>query len=49
MNDDNDKILIQALFLMEKDGFDSSVCGNQERFRSLIMALFSVIYPALKA
>lgn len=49
MNDDNDKILIQALFLMEKDGFDSSVCENQERFRSLMMALFSVIYPALKA
>lgn len=49
MNDENDKILTQALFLMGKDGFDSSVCADQESFRSLMMALFAVIYPDLKA
>lgn len=49
MNEDNDKILIRALFLLGKDAFDSSVCQDQESFRSLMMALFAVIYPDLKA
>ncbi|MCV9964622.1 hypothetical protein OIU34_22280 [Pararhizobium sp. BT-229] len=49
MQDDRNKILTQALFLMGKDDFDLSVCQDQESFRSLMMALFRVIYPDLKA
>lgn len=49
MIDDRSKILTQALFLMGKDKFEPSVCETETAFRDLMIALFKVIYPDMKA
>ena len=49
MIDARRKILTQALFLVGKDKFDQSLCETETAFRSLMIALFAVIYPDLKA
>ncbi len=49
MIDDRSQILTQALFLMGKEKFEPSAWETETAFRSLMIALFTVIYPEMKA
>ncbi|MBY3155490.1 hypothetical protein HFO56_24490 [Rhizobium laguerreae] len=46
--DDWNKILKQALFLVDKESFDAS-CAQPSGFRDLMLALLNVVHPDIKA